>query len=603
MIYSMLINHCLVSVFFGYWSGAKMSSATTAWNKAIQDRVAKTADVLSQIKAIKMIGLEPVMTRFLNGLREIEIEKSIHVRKLRLIFIASLPLNYWFTPGAAFIGAVYWTVWKDGVDPVGIWVALNFIDLIRTPMWYLLRSWTIAGEFFACINRIQAFLVLEERKDIRQLRQSDRTSDATAEKEKASPNKQTSTISVTEGDSSDCISMENITVPSKNAEKNVLNAITLLIPAGKLTMVVGRVGAGKSVFLKTLLGEITPSSGKMEVSSFHMANCDQNTWLPDDTLQDVITMHAELDEARFSAAITACDLDRDLEAIGGRQAQVGSNGSKLSGGQRQRIALARAIYSSCPIIVADDILSALDKRTAANIFEAVFSTKGIFKKQGRTTIMATHARRWFYSADQIISLSNDGAASIHEGQVAVQTFAETEGAEVSSSYYAATEPEELSNKAANYQQTLAYAREDEKRAAYKMETALYKYLFRNIPLALTLLSVFGTLLYAFGERCPELYIRLWVEFQPKNKNMAWGMIAVGTLAMVIAAIQAYAFLLQVVPKISRQTHATFSSAVLLATLPFLTATSNGALLNRFSQDMSILGQELPLALSSTIYST
>lgn len=135
-----------------------------------------------------------------------------------------------------------------------------------------------------------------------------------------------------------------------------------------------------------------------------------------------------------------------------------------------------------------------------------------------------------------------------------------------------------------------------------METALYKYLFRNIPLVLILLSTIGTLIYAFGERCPELYIRLWVEFQPTNKNMAWGMIAVGTLAMVIAAIQAYAFLLQVIPKISRQTHATFSSAVLLATLPFLTATSNGSLLNRFSQDMSILGQELPMALSNTIYS-
>lgn len=592
-----------MSTINGYLSGSTMSVAMKQWNRSIQERVSKTANVLLQVKAIKMIGLEAIMTRFLNNLRESEISDSMPVRKLRVIVIASLPINYWFTPAVAFLGAVYWTVWKDGLDPVGIWVALNFVDLVRTPMWFLLRFWNISGEFFACIERIQDFLVLEERQDIRELRQFDNARGSIAtEKEKTSLNSRTSISSIEEDMGRRCISVENVTVASNDPDKNILNEIDLSIPAGKLTLLVGRVGAGKSVFLKTLLGEITPQDGAIQVSSFRMAYCGQNTWLPDDTLQDVITMHTEFDEDRFNMVIAACDFEKDLQAIGGRQAAVGSNGSKLSGGQKQRVALARAIYSSCPILIVDDILSALDSQTAVNIFKAVFGVEGLLKKEGRTAIMATHERRFIFSADQIIWFNGQGAAAVFKGREAIQTFSENEGVEVGTTYFITTEQEQepTPDNTAEYYQDLAYAREDEQKSERKLEMSLYRYLFRTVSMKLTVLVIVSTFMYGFMERCPELYIRLWVEFKPSNKALAWGMLAAGALAILIAGGQAWIFHFKVVPKISRQTHATFTNAVLMATLPFLTSTSNGGLLNRFSQDMTILGQELPVAVHDTL---
>lgn len=54
-------------------------------------------------------------------------------------------------------------------------------------------------------------------------------------------------------------------------------------------------------------------------------------------------------------------------------------------------ALARAIYSRAPILILDDILSALDQSTAKLIFSRLLATDGLLKRQGRTVVLATHA--------------------------------------------------------------------------------------------------------------------------------------------------------------------------------------------------------------------
>jgi ABC-type transport system involved in cytochrome bd biosynthesis fused ATPase/permease subunit len=65
----------------------------------------------------------------------------------------------------------------------------------------------------------------------------------------------------------------------------------------------------------------------------------------------------------------------------------------LSGGQRHRVALARALYSRCDILILDDILSALDKKTEKMVMGKLFGSKGLFQKLGSTVIMVTHASK------------------------------------------------------------------------------------------------------------------------------------------------------------------------------------------------------------------
>lgn len=560
-----------MSVAVGWFIGKRMSPAIGQWNKAIQIRVSETAAMLVHAKSVKMMGLEPVITRFLNGLREKEIAASMPARRVRIMNVMSYPINYWFTPFIALVGAVKLTVWKGGVDPVGVWVALSFMTHIRRPMWFLLQGWGIVGAANACIQRIQEFLLQEERVDIRQLMDasasnemtsnypSEMAQDVVLEKTDTAGTEKVSAAFTDDETFRPCISLQNVSVSAKETGRFVLKDLNFSIPERRLTLVVGPVGAGKSVLTRALIGEIIPT-GSIYVSSLKMAYCDQNTWLPDSSIQDAITMHSDLDKPRYDTIIEACALESDIRDLGGDHVRIGSNGSKLSGGQRQRVALARAIYSSYPILVVDDVLSALDKRTAMHVFKSVFDTDGILKREGRAVVMVAHERAWVPSADQIVVLGANGSpAEVYRGKDAIAAFAETEGAIISTKYLAPQEEEKKSPAAAD--RTLEYAREDEKRPAYKLDMSLYRYLYNSVPTTLVVVSILFVMIYGFGERCPELYVRLWSGYAPTKTDYVWGMFGLMFVSIGLARFNGSVFQLRVVPKISRQTHATFTRAV------------------------------------------
>lgn len=242
-------------------------------------------------------------------------------------------------------------------------------------MWYMLKSWGICSTLFACFGRIQDFLLLPEREDQREIQDSDYDISPVSESEKEKPTSADATgrgMTLETKGVKCCISLNKLSVASDEPDKMILQDLSVSMPASKLTMVVGPVGSGKTVLLKTLLGEIPFCNGSIQISTDHMAYCDQRTWLRDGTIQDAILGYEDLDKSRYSAVIEACALMPDINVLGGHDSRIGTNGAKLSGGQRQRVALARALYSSCPILLCDDVLSALDFKTATHVFDAVF---------------------------------------------------------------------------------------------------------------------------------------------------------------------------------------------------------------------------------------
>lgn len=562
----------VLSLVVSRFTGKSTQPAMSRWNQAIQHRVTETAGALMHIKAIKMMGLEPVIMRFLNNLREREIEASLGYRKVRIATVASYSIHYWFAPFIVLVGAVKVTVWKDGLDPVGVWVALSFARGISEPMMYILQGSALLGGVSACIRRIQDFLLQDERIDARQLKDFTAGSSKTewTEKEKKMQEEDDATegqpLSLTgEGTTHNpCIVLENLSVAANEADAFVLKDLSFSIPANKLTVIIGPVGSGKSVLAKTLIGEIMPAGGSIYISSLQMAYCEQNPWLPNVSIQDAITMHSVPDKARYDAVIEACALGRDIQELGSDQARIVSSGSKLSGGQRQRLALARALYSTCPIIVADDVLSALDQRTAMHVFKSVFDSDGMLKKQGRTSILVAHERAWLPSADQVVSLRCDGQpATIYRGKEAIRVFSETEGVVISAAFlsHAKEEEEKPVEKLPASDQALEYALEDEKRAAYKPELSLYIYLFKSVSTTMAILSISFTMIYGFSACAPDLYIRLWVGYSPQKTDYVWGLLGFMLVCMSLAFCNSYFFAFKVIPVISRRTHATFTHSV------------------------------------------
>ncbi|OJJ42630.1 hypothetical protein ASPZODRAFT_76575 [Penicilliopsis zonata CBS 506.65] len=172
-----------------------------------------------------------------------------------------------------------------------------------------------------------------------------------------------------------------------------LAGINLDFPVGEMSVVHGKTGCGKSLLLAAALGEADLLDGRIEVPMVNgktpgTAFVSQTPWLQNSTLRDNILFGSPLEASRYEQVLAACALHPDLAALpDGDETLIGLRGVKLSGGQRVRVALARALYSTAPVLVLDDILASLDVHVARHVFFRALTGELC---RGRTRIMATH---------------------------------------------------------------------------------------------------------------------------------------------------------------------------------------------------------------------
>lgn len=103
-----------------------------------------------------------------------------------------------------------------------------------------------------------------------------------------------------------------------------------------------------------------PSVRGSVVSASPIAYVSQTPWALNASVKDNILFDEPLFTSRYKDTIKACGLMWDLQQwASGEDTIVGDQGSTLSGGQRQRLALARAVYSPAPLLLMDDVLSAV----------------------------------------------------------------------------------------------------------------------------------------------------------------------------------------------------------------------------------------------------
>ncbi|KAL0950639.1 hypothetical protein HGRIS_007427 [Hohenbuehelia grisea] len=221
----------------------------------------------------------------------------------------------------------------------------------------------------------------------------------------------------------------------------------LIFRRGRINLVIGPTGSGKTSLLMALLGEMHFVPAGME-SWYHLpragglAYAAQESWVQNETIRDNILFSAPFDEERYKKVIHQCCLERDLELFeAGDKTEVGEKGLTLSGGQKARITLARAIYSHADTVLLDDVLAALDVHTAKWIVEKCFSGDLI---EGRTVILVTHNVAMASPvADFVVTLGTDGrvvsSGSVSEALAKNKSFAK----EVEQSEKAADKAEEL----------------------------------------------------------------------------------------------------------------------------------------------------------------
>ncbi|EED81004.1 predicted protein, partial [Postia placenta Mad-698-R] len=149
----------------------------------------------------------------------------------------------------------------------------------------------------------------------------------------------------------------------------------LVFKQGRINLIIGPTGSGKTSLLMALLGEMHyispgPRSFFNLPRSGGVAYAAQESWVQNATIRENILFGTALDEERYNKVIKQCGLERDLGLFdAGDLTEVGEKGITLSGGQKARVTLARAVYSKAEILLLDDILAALDVHTARHVME------------------------------------------------------------------------------------------------------------------------------------------------------------------------------------------------------------------------------------------
>ncbi|EJD49833.1 P-loop containing nucleoside triphosphate hydrolase protein [Auricularia subglabra TFB-10046 SS5] len=192
---------------------------------------------------------------------------------------------------------------------------------------------------------------------------------------------------------------ESGTAPS-TPEVFTLRGVSLVFPRGKISLVCGPTGAGKSSLLAALLGEMRCLQGRVLLPRFptrvdaatglreSASFCAQHPWLEHKTIRQNILFGSPYDKARYDAVLSACALIPDLKMLeDGDRTEIGEKGIALSGGQKARVALARAVYSPSQTVLLDDVLSAVDAHTADILIRRCFAGPLM---RGRTVVLATH---------------------------------------------------------------------------------------------------------------------------------------------------------------------------------------------------------------------
>lgn len=209
-------------------------------------------------------------------------------------------------------------------------------------------------------------------------------------------------------------------------QQPVLHDLSLTIPHGKVTAIIGSNGSGKSTLLKLLQGIYPPDSGRIwlgqtAVDEVRPADLRrqfgyilQNNPLFSGSVRDNIVYGGTdpADQAQIEQAARLADADQFIRELPqGYDTEVGAAGALLSGGQRQRVAIARSLYTQPTYLLMDEAGASLDHRSDAAIFRTVRE-----ELKGRTIVVVAHDMRSVMDADYIVVLDHGSleAAGTHQ---------------------------------------------------------------------------------------------------------------------------------------------------------------------------------------------
>lgn len=193
----------------------------------------------------------------------------------------------------------------------------------------------------------------------------------------------------------------------------VLKDVDLIIPASKVTAIVGTSGSGKTTLLKMILGFYAPVAGEVQIGDTQLSNLSLKLWrkkcgvvmqdgyiFPDTIANNIAPGVETIDEKRLIQAVRIANITGFLDELpSGYNTKIGAEGKGLSQGQKQRILIARAVYKDPDFLFFDEATNSLD---ANNEKAITVNLENFFI--GKTVVVVAHRLSTVKNADQIVVL-------------------------------------------------------------------------------------------------------------------------------------------------------------------------------------------------------
>ncbi|WVQ63190.1 uncharacterized protein L199_001341 [Kwoniella botswanensis] len=295
--------------------------------------------------------------------------------------------------------------------------AISLFSMLRMPLNVIPTFVVILLQAHVSVKRIEDFLAEDEVPDwVCSLKRSSDPKDVaptkigfenasfrwnTGKQSDPSPSKPTTTVEPPSPQrSTSTTAVDSTESPQEDGESYfTLSDLNVDFPIGKLSVITGPTGSGKTAILIALLGEMELLNGKSYLPKNYtqvnedglrnsIAYASQTPWLQQKSIKDNILFGEEFDEDRYEMVLDACALNPDLDMLeDGDQTEIGAKGVSLSGGQKARVALARAVYSYTQHVLLDDPLAAVDSHTAKHLTDRCLNGPIL---EGRTVILVSH---------------------------------------------------------------------------------------------------------------------------------------------------------------------------------------------------------------------
>ena len=218
------------------------------------------------------------------------------------------------------------------------------------------------------------------------------------------------------------IDMENINFKyDPHALKTIIDDVSLTIPKGKVTAIVGASGSGKTTLIKLMLGYYPVLGGQITIGGTDVNTLNKKWWrrqcgvvmqdgviFSETIARNIAVDDKEIDKQRLqTAAEIACIHNYVMELPLKYNTKIGRDGVGLSQGQKQRILIARAVYKNPDYIFLDEATNSLDANNERMIVEHLDE----FYK-GKTVVIVAHRLSTVKNADQIVVLDKGKVVEI-----------------------------------------------------------------------------------------------------------------------------------------------------------------------------------------------